>query len=135
MVGSADPEVSDLVGVVGYPSGADLLEPGVDPMSVSALDHPRANRQTQCERPQVVQTVESIVQIAVVVVRFEAERQAMAMNDALDKLAAEDKVKAELVKLCYFAGLTIEEAAQVLGISAPTAKRYWTFARPGSTRR
>ena len=53
----------------------------------------------------------------------------LADNDALEKLAAEDTVKAELVKLRYFAGLTIEEAAQVLGISAPTAKRWWTYAR------
>ena len=57
------------------------------------------------------------------------EDQLLAVNDALEKLAAEDTVKAELVKLRYFAGLTIEEAAQVLGISAPTAKRHWTFAR------
>ena len=57
------------------------------------------------------------------------EDQLLAVNDALEKLAAQDKEKAELVKLRYFAGLTIEEAAQVLGISAPTAKRHWTFAR------
>lgn len=37
--------------------------------------------------------------------------------------------KAELVKLRYFAGLSIDEAADVLGISAPTAKRDWTYAR------
>jgi RNA polymerase sigma factor (TIGR02999 family) len=53
----------------------------------------------------------------------------LALSDALDKLAARDKAKAELVKLRYFVGLTIEEAAEVMGISEPTAKRYWTFAR------
>ncbi len=57
------------------------------------------------------------------------EDQLLAMNDALDKLAVTDEVKAELVKLRYFAGLTIGEAALVLGISEPTAKRYWIFAR------
>ena len=57
------------------------------------------------------------------------EDQLLAMNDALDKLAVTDEGKAELVKLRYFAGLTIGEAALVLGISEPTAKRYWTFAR------
>lgn len=53
----------------------------------------------------------------------------LALHDALDKFAAQDRAKAELVKLRYFAGLTIEEAADILSISAPTAKRHWTFAR------
>jgi len=53
----------------------------------------------------------------------------LAISDALDKFAARDKVKAELVKLRYFVGMTIEESAQVLGISEPTAKRYWVYAR------
>jgi RNA polymerase sigma factor (TIGR02999 family) len=57
------------------------------------------------------------------------DEQLLAVNEALEKLAAQDKLKAELVKLRYFAGLTIEEAAQVLRISEPTAKRYWTFAK------
>jgi DNA-directed RNA polymerase specialized sigma24 family protein len=47
----------------------------------------------------------------------------------LEKLEAQDKTKADLVKLRYFVGMTITEAAQALGISEPTAKRYWTFAR------
>ena len=55
--------------------------------------------------------------------------QLLAVHDALDKLAAQDKVKAELVKLRYFVGMTIAEAAEVLGISEPTAKRYWAYAR------
>ena len=53
----------------------------------------------------------------------------LAVHEALDALATHDPRKAELVKLRYFAGLTIEEAAEVLGISAPTAKRDWTYAR------
>ena len=53
----------------------------------------------------------------------------LAVNEALDALAAHDARKAELVKLRYFAGLTIEETADVLAISAPTAKRDWTYAR------
>ena len=53
----------------------------------------------------------------------------LAINEALDRLAAKDRVKAELVKLRYFVGMTIEEAAQILGVSEPTAKRYWTYAR------
>jgi len=53
----------------------------------------------------------------------------LAVNEALDKLALHDKIEAELVKLRYFVGLTLEEAAQVLGISARTADNYWAHAR------
>lgn len=53
----------------------------------------------------------------------------LALNDALDRLAAHDPVKAELVKLRFFVGLTMPEAAQVLDISLATAERYWTFSR------
>ena len=53
----------------------------------------------------------------------------LALDEALTKLAAQEPVKAELVKLRFFAGLTIPQAAQVLGISDATAERYWTYAR------
>jgi RNA polymerase sigma factor (TIGR02999 family) len=53
----------------------------------------------------------------------------LALNDALDRFAAVDTQKAELVKLRYFVGMTIEETASVLGVSEPTAKRWWTYAR------
>jgi RNA polymerase sigma factor (TIGR02999 family) len=55
--------------------------------------------------------------------------QVLAVHEALNKLAAQDQKKAELVKLRYFLGMTIEEAAVILGISAPTAKRWWTYSR------
>ena len=58
-----------------------------------------------------------------------ADDELLAVNDALDRFAAVDAKKAELVKLRYFAGLTLEEAASALGISEPTVKRWWTFAR------
>ena len=53
----------------------------------------------------------------------------IALDEALVKLAQKDETKAELVKLRYFAGLTLEQAAHVLGISTTTADRYWAFAR------
>ena len=53
----------------------------------------------------------------------------LAVHDALDKFATEDREKAELVKLRYFVGLTIKDAAGVLGISVATANRWWTYAR------
>ena len=55
--------------------------------------------------------------------------QLLAVNDALDKLAALSQSEAELVKLRYFVGMTLEEAAEVLGISARTADYYWAQAR------
>jgi RNA polymerase sigma factor (TIGR02999 family) len=53
----------------------------------------------------------------------------IALDEALQRLQQEDPVKARLVTLRYFAGLTIEQASEVLGISRVTAHRYWTFAR------
>ncbi len=53
----------------------------------------------------------------------------LALDEALTKLAAEEPEKAELVKLRYFAGLSVEEAAVALGISRTTASRYWNYAR------
>jgi len=57
------------------------------------------------------------------------DEQLLALNEALEQFAAHDARKAELVKLRFFAGLTIEQAARVLGVSEPTAKRDWAFAR------
>ena len=53
----------------------------------------------------------------------------LALNEALDKLADKEPVIAELVKLRYFAGLTLEQAAQVLKVTRRTADRYWAYAR------
>jgi RNA polymerase sigma factor (TIGR02999 family) len=55
--------------------------------------------------------------------------QLLVLNDALEKLAALDPRKAELVKLRYFVGLNFEETAAVLGIAVPTAKQWWAYAR------
>src|SRR5215831_15898110 len=53
----------------------------------------------------------------------------LALNAALDQLAIRDPVKAELVKLRYFAGLTLDQAAAALELSPATADRYWAYAR------
>lgn len=53
----------------------------------------------------------------------------LAVNEALEKFAAEEPQKVELVKLRYFVGMTIEQSAEVLGISEATAKRHWAYAR------
>jgi RNA polymerase sigma factor (TIGR02999 family) len=53
----------------------------------------------------------------------------LALDDALSRLAETEPAKAELVKLRFFAGLTMPEAAAALGVSLATAERYWTFAK------
>jgi RNA polymerase sigma factor (TIGR02999 family) len=53
----------------------------------------------------------------------------IALDEALERLAKMDKVKADLVKLRYFAGLTLEQAAGLLNLPERTAKRYWAHAR------
>ena len=57
------------------------------------------------------------------------DEELLALDEALQKLAESDPVKARLVELRYFAGLTGEQAAKVLGISTATADRHWAYAR------
>jgi RNA polymerase sigma factor (TIGR02999 family) len=57
------------------------------------------------------------------------DEQMLAVHEVLDKLATEHPQEAEVVKLRYFAGMTNEETAQLLGVSVATVKNYWTFAR------
>lgn len=65
----------------------------------------------------------------VIITSNEKPDELIALDEALTKLAVEDTTKAELVKLRYFAGLSIDQAAQALGISRATAVRHWSFAR------
>ena len=60
---------------------------------------------------------------------METDDKVLSVNEALEKLAVLDPQKAELVKLRYFVGMTLEQAAEALGLSERTAKRYWAFAR------
>ena len=57
------------------------------------------------------------------------DEQVLAVHEALEEFAKREPQKAELVKLRYFVGMTVEEAAAVLGISEGTAKRHWAYAR------
>lgn len=58
-----------------------------------------------------------------------AELDLLALDEALEKLGREDKGKAELVRLRFFAGLTLDQVAQTLEISPATADRHWAYAR------
>jgi RNA polymerase sigma factor (TIGR02999 family) len=59
----------------------------------------------------------------------ETDDDLLALDDALEQLAKKDPIKAQLVQLRVFAGLTVVQAAEVLGLSTTTADRYWAFAR------
>jgi len=59
----------------------------------------------------------------------EPPEDVIALDEALTKLAEEEPIVAELVKIRYFAGLTLEQAAEILGVSRRTADRYWAYAR------
>jgi RNA polymerase sigma factor (TIGR02999 family) len=59
----------------------------------------------------------------------EPREDLLALDEALDRLALEDPLKADLVKLRYFVGLTLREAAAALGLSERTAGRHWAYAR------
>jgi RNA polymerase sigma factor (TIGR02999 family) len=58
-----------------------------------------------------------------------SDAELLSVDDALDRLAAAEPRAAELVKLRYFAGMTIPEAAAALGVSARTADAWWAYAR------
>jgi RNA polymerase sigma factor (TIGR02999 family) len=59
----------------------------------------------------------------------QASDELLALSEALDRLSVEEPTVAEVVKLRYFAGLSIEAAASVLGVSVRTANRHWAYAR------
>jgi len=87
-------------------------------------------------RPRRVRRIDALLPGSLAVLRLlEGAGQPMPNNDvlaldeALTKLAAEDPLKARLVQLRFFAGLSNEEAAAILGVSAVTAKRHWRYAR------
>jgi len=65
----------------------------------------------------------------VTVATEDSDDTVMAIHEALEKLAVESPQKAEIVKLRYFSGLEHAEIAQALGISEPTVRRHWAYAR------
>ena len=58
-----------------------------------------------------------------------SDDELLTVHEVLERFAARDRQKAELVKLRYFVGHTTEEAAEILGISVPTADRWWNYSR------
>jgi RNA polymerase sigma factor (TIGR02999 family) len=87
----------------------------------------RARQRTALKRGGGAQPV-SLDEIEIPLIVADDERL-LAVDEALERLAATHPRKAELVKLRYFTGMTFEEAASVLGIAVPTAKEWWAYAR------
>jgi RNA polymerase sigma factor (TIGR02999 family) len=69
------------------------------------------------------------IELEEAVATVDPRQDLLALDDALSRLAELEPAKAELVKLRYFAGLSLEESATVLRVSVATAKRYWAVAR------
>jgi len=59
----------------------------------------------------------------------DADEQLLALNDALEKLELKSPMQAQVVKLRYFAGMTNEEIAELIGVSLSTVKNYWIFSK------
>lgn len=114
--------------LVGSPSGwenrAHFFGAAAEAMRRILVDHARRKRSQK--RGGGVQP-EELNESAVVLTAPPDEL--LAVHEALDQLAAEDPQAAELVKLRYFVGMTMEEAANAMGLPKRTAESVWTYAR------
>jgi RNA polymerase sigma factor (TIGR02999 family) len=88
------------------------------------VDAARGKQALKCGAGHLRQPLDEAILVAP-----RADQDVLAVSEALDLLAATDKEAAELVKLRFFAGLTAEQAAEALGVSARTADRIWGYAR------
>lgn len=88
------------------------------------VDHARARRRQKRGGGVPTLPLEESISIA-----GEPPIDLLALEEALTQLGEEDGRKARVVELLYFGGLTVEEAAQVLGVSARTVERDWTYSR------
>jgi RNA polymerase sigma factor (TIGR02999 family) len=89
----------------------------------------RARRKHSRSRGGRMRRVELDAGALLVAPEDHAAEDLLLLDEALRQLESEDPLKARLVKLRYFAGLSIQEAATALGISVASAKRYWIYAR------
>ncbi len=89
----------------------------------------QARRKQSSKRGGSMRRVELDAAALLAAPEADATDDLLTLDEALQQLESEDPLKARLVKLRYFAGLALPEAAQALGISLATAKRYWVYAR------
>jgi RNA polymerase sigma factor (TIGR02999 family) len=88
------------------------------------IDHARRKRAVRRGGGQLPTPLDDMEIVAPV-----KDEDLLLVSEALDKFAVRDHQKAELVKLRYFVGLTLEEAAEVMGVAVPTASRWWAYSR------
>jgi RNA polymerase sigma factor (TIGR02999 family) len=108
----------------GWKSRAHFFSAAAEAMRRILVDH--ARRKKSLKRgggAEKVELDEGLLPFSV------PSDELLAVHEALDRLAAEDSLAADLVKLRYFAGMTMEEAASALGLAVRTAERLWTYAR------
>jgi RNA polymerase sigma factor (TIGR02999 family) len=111
-------------GESGFQNRAHFFAAAAEAMRRVLIDHARRKRAQKRGGGQERLELDSVT------VAVNADNETLLrIDEALGKLAQEDPASAELVRLRFFVGLRNEEAAEVLGISERTAKRYWTFAR------
>jgi RNA polymerase sigma factor (TIGR02999 family) len=116
LVGEANPK---------FENRAHFFAAAAEAMRRILIDQARRKRALRHGGGQQREDLEGVIEVAAP----SDDEEMLVMSDALDKLAVQNKVEAELVKLRYFVGMTLEEAAVVLGISARTADNYWAHAR------
>jgi RNA polymerase sigma factor (TIGR02999 family) len=114
----------DVEKVQQWDSRGHFFAAAAEAMRRILIDRARRKRSRRRGGGQKRQTLDH-VEIAIP----ESSLDVLALNEALERFARIDPLKANLVKLRYFAGLTIPQAAQALGISPTTADRYWSYAR------
>jgi RNA polymerase sigma factor (TIGR02999 family) len=89
----------------------------------------QARRKQSCKRGGDRRRVELDAAAVLAAPEEDTAEDLLALDEALRQFEAEEPLRARLVKLRYFAGLSLPEAAQALGVSVATAKRHWVYAR------
>lgn len=112
-----------LTGDQSFPSKSHFMRAAAEAMRRILVDHARARTSDKRGGRRVRVPLDDAA------CWTESPDHLLALQDALERFAGEEPRKAELVVLRFFAGMTIPEAAQALGVSVPTAERWWVFAR------
>jgi RNA polymerase sigma factor (TIGR02999 family) len=114
----------DAQGSASWNSRGHFFAAAAEAMQRILVENARRKRRLkhggQCERVEI--------ELADLPTRMPPE-ELLALDEALEQLQRQDPIKAKLVTLRYFGGMTIEQAAAILGISRVTAHRYWTYVR------
>jgi RNA polymerase sigma factor (TIGR02999 family) len=107
---------------VAYKDRSHFFAAAATAMRRILIDHARRKRTSKRGGERQRQELVDVASAA-------PDRELLDLDDALEKLAVKDPLKARLVELRYFAGLTADQAAEVLGISPTSADRHWSYAR------